>query len=88
VAAIAASKIQLERMRKECEEKKRELEATVVRYAVSEQAVIKAKGEAQVHEKKMVEAKKEAEAVQKRMKSVAADRAKAEKDFDTKVRVI
>ncbi|CAB3375959.1 Hypothetical predicted protein [Cloeon dipterum] len=84
IAAIAASKMQLEKMRKENEEKKRELEATVVRYAVSEQAVIKAKAEASQHEKKMQEAKKEVEAIQKRMKSIAADRAKSDKDFDAK----
>ncbi|XP_065352629.1 coiled-coil domain-containing protein 186-like isoform X2 [Cloeon dipterum] len=84
IAAIAASKMQLEKMRKENEEKKRELEATVVRYAVSEQAVIKARAGASTHEKKMQEAKKEVEAIQKRMKSIAADRAKSDKDFDAK----
>lgn len=85
MSALAASKMQLDRVKKECEEKKRELEATVVRYAVSEQAVIKAKTEAQANEKKVQEAKKEVENLQKRLKHLAADRAKCDKDFDTKV---
>lgn len=87
MAALAASKIQLDRVKKENEEKKRELEATVVRYAVSEQAVIKAKTEAQANDKKVQEAKKEVENLQKRMKYLAADRSKCDKDFDTKVRI-
>lgn len=85
MAALASSKMQLDRVKKDNEEKKRELEATVVRYAVSEQAVIKAKAEAMANEKKLQEAKKEVETVQKRMKYLAADRAKCDKDFDTKV---